>query len=289
MAITKPTDNPDWAESAAASDVNDPALKRPGGFVANDPLPSDWHNYLHRAAGRFAQFAAGAFGADNSKLTLSAENGSIDMVADPVNTAAGLYHRFKHIATGTGVASLFESDVLSAFTGNLFFADRGWIQQTIGTVLDFDLKDIDSILKTVFRADAFTPKLLTLPTGSAPTDTLIRANLVKVAGSVLLTGTPASPTITLASTSHNISAVIYQSTGRYRFQFATPIDTHGDFATHVGRSVVVTLGTDGGSAPDSVFVGVGPLLAGEVDVWVSNSAGSSVDLSTNSVLNLVVL
>jgi hypothetical protein len=114
MATTKPTDNILWAESAGGADVADPTTKRANGWVENDPLPYNNLNYLLRSGGRYSDFCAKAFGADNGQLTLEAEYGYIELTADPANVGAGQYHTYTHVATGTSVLSKFRGDALQA-------------------------------------------------------------------------------------------------------------------------------------------------------------------------------
>lgn len=120
MAITKPTDNILWAESASPGDVADPSGKRAGGWQLNDALPYNNLNYLLRSTGRFGAFNADALGADSSELTLSAQHGRIELVADPANIGAGVYHIYRHVATGTNVLSQLQSDTLMAREGVVF-------------------------------------------------------------------------------------------------------------------------------------------------------------------------
>lgn len=114
MATTKPTDNILWAESAGGTDVLDPSAKRANGFVFNDPLFYNNLNYLLRSGGRYSDFCAKAFGANNGQLTLEAVNGYIELTADPANIGAGQYHTYTHVATGTSVLSKFRGDALQA-------------------------------------------------------------------------------------------------------------------------------------------------------------------------------
>jgi hypothetical protein len=114
MATTKPTDNILWAESAGGADVADPSTKRTNGWVENDPLPYNSLNYLLRSGGRYSNFCARAFGADNGQLTLEAQHGYIELTADPANLGAGQYHTYTHVATGASVLSRFRGDALQA-------------------------------------------------------------------------------------------------------------------------------------------------------------------------------
>jgi hypothetical protein len=82
MPLTKPTDDIEWAESADPGDVTDPAAKRSGGWQVNDPLPSAGLNYLLRAAGRFAEFAADKFDSTGEKLTLGSVNADLEVTVD---------------------------------------------------------------------------------------------------------------------------------------------------------------------------------------------------------------
>lgn len=116
MATTKPTDDILWAESAGGTDVADPSAKRTNGWVENDPLPYNNLNYLLRSGGRYSNFCARAFGADNGQLTLEAQHGYIELTADPANLGAGQYHTYTHVATGASVLSKFRGDALQADT-----------------------------------------------------------------------------------------------------------------------------------------------------------------------------
>lgn len=117
MATTKPTDDILWAESAGGTDVLDPSAKRTNGWVENDPLPYNNLNYLLRSGGRYSDFCARAFGADNGQLTLEAQHGYIELTADPANIGAGAFHTYTHVATGTSVSSKFRADFVQTDDG----------------------------------------------------------------------------------------------------------------------------------------------------------------------------
>ena len=118
MATTKPTDDILWAESNAVPiDVLDPSAKRANGWVEFDPVPYNNLNYLLRAGGRYSDFCAKAFGANNGQLTLEAQHGYIELTADPANLGAGAFHTYTHVATGISVSSKFRGDFVQTDEG----------------------------------------------------------------------------------------------------------------------------------------------------------------------------
>lgn len=107
---TKPTDDYLWAESPASpTDVENPTIIRSGGWTFRSAIPFNWHNYLLRALGRWTDFFSSMF-SSGGDLTLDAENGYVELVADPPNVGAGLLHIYRHVATPVGVASQWQAD-----------------------------------------------------------------------------------------------------------------------------------------------------------------------------------
>lgn len=185
---TKPTDPVDWAETPPSpSDVTDPAALRAGGWVFESPLPYNFHNYLLRSLGRAATFLYALF-SNAGDLTLGALYGYIRLTADPPNVGAGAFQTYTHVATGTGVASKWISDVVNG-QESLVVGDQGVLSKAVDTV---DVTVIDHVHSgsgvSEFRSGSFAP------TDSVPGDvTLSRDtalylnNLLKAVGSIEIT------------------------------------------------------------------------------------------------------
>jgi hypothetical protein len=218
------------------------------------------------------------------------DNGNIILTDDPADSGVGPYHNIGHISTGAGVLSRFTSNILRANANKIQMGARVLLESVIGTLIDLELKDEDGTpLLTRVVADALRVRSSTLPPGASAVDTLVGANLVKAAGSILLSTGGSSPVFVIASNSHNIASVTRVDIGKYQIQFSTAIDTHGDFSVQTGRCITAMLGTDSGTAPTALILNAGELIGGSVTLWSFGTTGNAVDLPVNSIINIMVL
>lgn len=115
MADAKPTLDVRWALTPAdPNDVLNPSAQRAGGWAEGSPLPYNNLNYLLQAAGEFSYFTAQALGPTNDILTLTANNGYVQLISDPASIGAGDRHEYRHIGTATNVPSRWASDQINA-------------------------------------------------------------------------------------------------------------------------------------------------------------------------------
>lgn len=105
--MAKPTEDLNFGESS--TNIAEPSSVRAGGYPFKAPLPSNFLNWSLRALGRAGTWLLDLFD-DDGALTLGALYGKIELIADPANTGAGLFHVYRHTADGSGVASQFRAD-----------------------------------------------------------------------------------------------------------------------------------------------------------------------------------
>lgn len=186
---TKPTDDYLWAESPPApTDVVNPTAIRSAGWSFESPIPFNWHNYLLRALGRYVDFFNKMFSAGGD-LTLDAQNGYVELVADPPNVGAGLLHIYRHVATPVGVASQWQADSIRGLS-TLQAGDAAILEPTTDTagLLSVLEHKCASAGVSQLRADSVgvndeTPGAV----GLLRTDALYLGNLVKATASLAVT------------------------------------------------------------------------------------------------------
>lgn len=186
---TKPTDDYLWAESPPApTDVENPTVIRSAGWSFQSPIPFNWHNYLLRALGRWTDFFSSMF-SSSGDLTLDAENGYVELVADPPNVGAGLLHIYRHVATPVGVASQWQADSIRGLS-TLQAGDAAILEPTTDTagLLSVLEHKCASAGVSQLRADSVgvndeTPAAA----GLLRTDALYLGNLVKATASISVT------------------------------------------------------------------------------------------------------
>lgn len=92
--MARPTEDILWAESAAADDVSDPSVERPGGFQFRQDLPNDQLNFLLRALGRWTSWTrAGAATPWGSLPEAIAETEAGDVALVDVDPATSFFGR----------------------------------------------------------------------------------------------------------------------------------------------------------------------------------------------------
>jgi hypothetical protein len=186
---TKPTDDYLWAESPPApTDVVNPTAIRSAGWSFQSPIPFNWHNYLLRALGRWTDFFSSMF-SSGGDLTLDAENGYVELVADPPNVGAGLLHIYRHVATPVGVASQWQADSIRGLS-TLQAGDAAILEPTtddVGLLSVLEHKCASAGVSQL-RADSVgvndeTPGAV----GLLRTDALYLGNLVKATAGIAVT------------------------------------------------------------------------------------------------------
>lgn len=186
---TKPTDDYLWAESPASpTDVENPTIIRSGGWTFRSPIPFNWHNYLLRALGRWTDFFSSMF-SSGGDLTLDAENGYVELVADPPNVVAGSLHIYRHVATPVGVASQWQADSIRGLS-TLQAGDAAILEPTTDTAGLLSVLEHKCAPAGVsqLRADSVgvndeTPGAV----GLLRTDALYLGNLVKATAGIAVT------------------------------------------------------------------------------------------------------
>lgn len=186
---TKPTDDYLWAESPPSpTDVENPTIIRSAGWSFQSPIPFNWHNYLLRALGRWTDFFSSMF-SSSGDLTLDAEYGYVELVADPPNVGAGLLHIYRHVATPVGVASQWQADSIRGLS-TLQAGDAAILEPTTDTagLLSVLEHKCASAGVSQLRADSVgvndeNPAAV----GLLRTDALYLGNLVKATASIAVT------------------------------------------------------------------------------------------------------
>lgn len=245
---TKPTDPVDWAETPPnPSNVTNPTALRAGGWSFQSALPFNFHNYLLRSLGRAATFLYALF-SNAGDLTLGAVYGYIRLIADPANSGAGLYHVFRHVATGTAVTSRFEADTMRGLNA-LQAGDFALLVPTVDTA------DVTALEHThtgsgvaELRSGSFAPQ------DSVPGDvTLSRAtalylgNLSKMKGFVTITWDAGGVPSVTSSGGYNVSggALVAPAGG---FPNGLRVDQTDDFVPGETQVTVSPTGTAASTA-----------------------------------------
>lgn len=232
---TKPTDDYLWAESPPApTDVVNPTVIRSGGWTFQSPIPFNWHNYLLRALGRYVDFFNKMFSSSGA-LTLDAQYGRVELVADPPNVGAGLLHIYRHVATPVGVASQWQADSI-----------RGLSTLEVGSAAFFEPTTDDAGLLSVLehkcssggvsqlRADSMgvndeTPGAA----GLLRTDALYLGNLTKATANISVTWDGGGvPSVTYVAGYNTSNPQVVAASGPFALN-GISLDATDDFTARV--------------------------------------------------------